>query len=50
MKGKFFRIGHMGVCSMTDILATYGAIEATLRDMGYDFEPGAAVKAVVEHM
>jgi aspartate aminotransferase-like enzyme len=46
VKGKIFRIGHMGICSFTDMLATWGAVEATLKELGYKFDMGAGVAAV----
>jgi aspartate aminotransferase-like enzyme len=48
VKGKIFRIGHMGICSYNDMLATWGAIEATLKEYGYKFDMGAGVAAVEE--
>jgi aspartate aminotransferase-like enzyme len=51
IKGKVFRIGHMGICSHTDLLATFGAIEATLWRQGYTkFKMGASLAAIVERM
>lgn len=50
IKGKVFRIGHMGICSFNDLLATFGSIEATLKSMDYKFELGSGVKAIVECM
>jgi aspartate aminotransferase-like enzyme len=35
-KGKIFRIGHLGFVSDRDILAAIGALEATLRELGYE--------------
>ncbi|MDI6708692.1 MAG: alanine--glyoxylate aminotransferase family protein [Candidatus Thermoplasmatota archaeon] len=40
-KGKFFRIGHMGICSFSDLLATFGALEASLKKFGYNASAGA---------
>lgn len=48
LKGKGFRVGHMGNVSQNDILSTIGAIEATLRDMGYQFSYGAGSAAAQE--
>lgn len=46
LKGKIFRIGHLGFVSDRDILAAIGALEATLRELGYDaMTPGAGVAA-----
>jgi aspartate aminotransferase-like enzyme len=35
LKGKIFRIGHMGICSFEDLEAGFREIEATLRSMGH---------------
>ncbi len=53
LKGKIFRIGHLGFVSDRDVLTAIGALEATLVELGYqDFTPGAgiatAAKALVE--
>jgi alanine-glyoxylate transaminase/serine-glyoxylate transaminase/serine-pyruvate transaminase len=45
IKNQYFRIGHMGVVSPSDILATVGAIEKGLAQAGYQFEPGAGLAA-----
>lgn len=48
-KGKIFRIGHLGFVSDRDILAALGALEATLRELGYDsLTPGAGVAAAAK--
>jgi aspartate aminotransferase-like enzyme len=46
LKGRIFRIGHMGICSFADLEAGFRAIEATLAAMGHRFEKGAAVEAI----
>ncbi|MFQ6012853.1 MAG: pyridoxal-phosphate-dependent aminotransferase family protein [Thermoplasmata archaeon] len=46
LKGRIFRIGHMGVCSFSDLLATFRALEAVLGDLGHPIEAGAGVAAV----
>ncbi len=43
LKGKIFRIGHMGYVSEDDLLICISSIERALRDLGYDFEFGAAL-------
>ena len=48
IKGKVFRIGHMGICSFDDMRATWAAVEAVLADMGHKGEQGLAVAAVEE--
>jgi alanine-glyoxylate transaminase/serine-glyoxylate transaminase/serine-pyruvate transaminase len=45
IKARYFRIGHMGAVSASDILATVGAIERGLRRAGHRFEPGAGLAA-----
>lgn len=45
LKGKIFRIGHLGFVSDRDILTVVSCLEATLIELGYDFEAKAGVKA-----
>ncbi|HIQ02615.1 MAG TPA: alanine--glyoxylate aminotransferase family protein [Anaerolineales bacterium] len=45
IKDRYFRVGHMGAVSASDILATVGAIEQGLAQVGYRFEPGAGLAA-----
>ncbi|MCX6561716.1 MAG: alanine--glyoxylate aminotransferase family protein [Candidatus Aminicenantes bacterium] len=45
MKGKFFRIAHLGYMGGFDIITALTALEMTLADLGYAFETGAAIKA-----
>lgn len=48
IKNEYFRIGHMGVVSANDLLATIGAIEAGLLACGYEaFEHGDGVAAAM---
>jgi aspartate aminotransferase-like enzyme len=48
-KGKFFRIGHMGICSFNDLLATFGALEASLKKLGYSAS-SSAVEVIAKCM
>lgn len=49
LKGKVFRIGHLGFVSDRDILTAISALEIALRDLGYDgFTPGAGVTAAAQ--
>jgi aspartate aminotransferase-like enzyme len=48
LKGKSFRVGHIGNVSQNDIMSTIAAIEATLRNMGYLFNHGAGLAAAQE--
>ena len=43
--GEYFRVGHMGEVSASDILATVGAIERALHDVEYEFREGAGLEA-----
>ncbi len=48
LKGKVFRMGHMGNISYSQIEFAVQAVENTLSEMGYGFEKGSGVKAVKE--
>ena len=51
LRGRYFRIGHMGAVSAADILAAVRAIEEGLQAVGYRFEAGsglAAAQRVIE--
>jgi len=45
LKGKIFRIGHMGYVCKEDLLVCISAVERALKELGYDFEFGAGVSA-----
>jgi aspartate aminotransferase-like enzyme len=45
LKGKVFRIGHLGWYERLDILRCLGALELTLEAMGYPTKRGAGVAA-----
>jgi aspartate aminotransferase-like enzyme len=45
LKGKIFRISHLGYYDMLDAIAVVSAIEMALRDSGWEFEMGAGVRA-----
>jgi aspartate aminotransferase-like enzyme len=48
LKGKGFRVGHMGNVSQNDMLSTIGAIETTLKNLGYRFSHGAGLTVARE--
>jgi aspartate aminotransferase-like enzyme len=50
VKGKVFRIGHMGTVDFRDLAAGFAAIEAELAAQGWKVEPGAGVAAVERGM
>lgn len=45
LKGKIFRIGHMGYVFDRDILMTLASLEAALTELGHDCRANEAVKA-----
>jgi aspartate aminotransferase-like enzyme len=45
LKGKIFRISHMGYVDTYDIITAIAALEITLSGLGYRMELGAGVKA-----
>ena len=45
LKGKIFRIAHMGYIDQFDVLAALSALEMVLLEMGYSLEPGSSVAA-----
>ncbi len=45
LKGKIFRIGHMGYCDRTDILATIAALEVVLSSLNVKIQLGNSVAA-----
>jgi serine---pyruvate transaminase len=45
MKGKIWRLSHMGYCDRFDVLGALSALELALLDAGYKLEPGAGVAA-----
>jgi aspartate aminotransferase-like enzyme len=48
LKGKVFRIAHMGFIEEFDIIAGISCLEKVLKQMGYKFELGAGVAAAEE--
>lgn len=46
LKGKIFRVAHMGYCDHLDMIAFASAMELALHDFGWQFELGKAVKTV----
>lgn len=45
LKGRIFRLGHLGSVTTDDILAAIGALEASAIEQGLAVTPGAAVAA-----
>ena len=51
LKGKIFRIGHLGFVSERDILCLIAALESTLQELAYEsFMPGVGVAAAARVM
>jgi len=50
LKGKGFRVGHMGNVNQNDIFATITAIETTLKHLGCKTELGRGTKAAQEKL
>jgi aspartate aminotransferase-like enzyme len=48
LKGKVFRIGHIGWFDVFDIASALAAVELSLTELGADIERGAAVPAAFE--
>src|SRR5579862_2031347 len=48
LKGKIFRLGHIGWFDVFDITTQIAAVELVLADLGADVERGAAVTAALE--
>ncbi|MGO0060961.1 pyridoxal-phosphate-dependent aminotransferase family protein [Brevibacillus fluminis] len=48
LKGKIFRIGHMGYCEPLDVITVISAIEMALKEMGVDIPFGEGVKKAQE--
>ncbi|MDR2957766.1 MAG: alanine--glyoxylate aminotransferase family protein [Coriobacteriales bacterium] len=43
--GRIFRVGHLGYFSGFDIITTLAALEMSLAELGFAFEPGSGIKA-----
>ena len=50
MKGKMFRIGHLGYTDRFDAVVAIAAVEMALTEMGHNVEIGRGVKAVIEQL
>jgi len=50
LKDKIFRMGTLGFVSERDTITAIGALEATLNKLGYKFELGSGVAAVIKSL
>lgn len=48
IKTRYFRVGHMGAVTASDILATVGAVEKGLLALGYEMQAGVGLAAAQE--
>lgn len=48
LKGKIFRISHMGYCDKFDVITAIAGVEMVLKEMGYPGELGSGVKRAEE--
>ena len=44
MKGKIFRVAHMGYITQADLAVGFECLEEVLAKLGYSFTKGASVK------
>lgn len=49
-KGKIFRIGHLGYYDIFDMVTVWAAVEKQLADLGYKFELGKGVAAIIRNI
>ncbi|MEM3703065.1 MAG: alanine--glyoxylate aminotransferase family protein [Candidatus Bathyarchaeia archaeon] len=50
LKGKGFRVGHIGNVNQSDIVSTISAIETTLKHLGHEIDLGKGVAAAQEKL
>lgn len=50
LKDKIFRMGTLGFVSERDLITAVGSLEAVLLKLGYKFEVGAGVNAVLKNL
>jgi aspartate aminotransferase-like enzyme len=50
LKGKIFRIGHLGYVDYMELVATVGALELLFNELGAKVEIGTGVKAALEQI
>ncbi len=50
MKGKIFRLGHLGYVDKSDIVVELQAMELAFKELGYKFELGASVAAAQKYI
>lgn len=48
LKGKIFRIAHLGYSDIFDVITAITALEMILDELGYSFDKGAGIKKAME--
>jgi aspartate aminotransferase-like enzyme len=48
LKGKIFRLAHLGNYGELDLIQVIAAVEMTLGDLGHAFSAGAGVAAAMQ--
>lgn len=48
LKGKIFRIGHMGITGLHELSMTFTCLEMTLKEFGFEFEAGSSIANLQE--
>lgn len=50
LKGKIFRIGHMGYYDLFDMIAVWSAVEKQLHNLGYQFDVGKGTAEIIKKL
>lgn len=50
LKGKIFRIGHLGYYDILDMITVWAAVERQLADLGYKFDLGRGVTQIIKKL
>ena len=50
LKGKIFRIGHLGYVDALDLVGAWAAVEVLFKRLGAKINFGAGVKAMMERL
>lgn len=50
LKDKIFRMGTLGYVCDRDLIAAVGALSATMKKLGHNFDAGAPMKALIENL
>jgi aspartate aminotransferase-like enzyme len=50
LKGKIFRIGHLGFAGEREMLTVIAALESVLHQLGHPLTPGSGVGAAIQFL